>query len=252
MNPTAPQSSPELNPQPNPAAAPTLSPASPTSASLTSAKPPRPVFETIFAFSPNRDTLGGTAYLIEEEPGNILVDCPAWNPDHEAFLREKGVRWLVLTHRGGMGRVKEIQQALQCEVLVQEQEAYLLPGLPLTVFQHSFQLSPASEAFWTSGHSPGSACLYHRSYGGVLFTGRHLLPNTQGQPVPLRIAKTFHWPRQLQNIQQLRDRFTAATLSHICPGANTGFLRGQRSIDRAYDQLLTLDLEALRAVQPGL
>lgn len=264
MNSIQPPSSSELGPEFGPESGPETglkaslnsaasAPRSQSVASPTSlAKPPRPVFETIFAFSPNRDTLGGTAYLVEEEQGNILIDCPAWTPEHEAFLHEKGLRWLFLTHRGGMGRVKEIQQALECEVLVQEQEAYLLPGLTLTPFQQSFQLSPNSEAIWTSGHSPGSACLYHRSYGGVLFTGRHLLPNTQGQPVPLRIAKTFHWPRQLQNIQQLRDRFTAATLSHICPGANTGFLRGQRSIDRAYDQLLGLDLEALGAVKPGL
>jgi glyoxylase-like metal-dependent hydrolase (beta-lactamase superfamily II) len=242
-----------MNPPESPPAADPAVPASPRSApSPTLAKPPRPVFETIFAFAPNRDTLGGTAYLVQEEQGSILVDCPAWNPDHEAFLREKNVRWLFLTHRGGMGRVKDIQQALQCEVLVQEQEAYLLPGLDLTPFQHRFQLSPSSEAIWTSGHSPGSACLYHSNYGGVLFTGRHLLPNSQGQPVPLRIAKTFHWPRQLQNIQQLRDRFTATTLGHICPGANTGFLRGQRSIEQAYEQLLALDLEALRSVKPAL
>ncbi len=243
MNPTKPQSSPDPS-----------APVPPQSleASTTLAKPPRPVFETIFAFGPNRDTLGGTAYLLQEEQGNILIDCPAWNSDHAAFLAEKGVRWLFLTHRGGMGRVKEIQQVLQCEVLVQEQEAYLLPGLALTPFQHSFRLSPSSEAIWTSGHSPGSACLYHQNYGGVLFTGRHLLPNPQGQPIPLRIAKTFHWPRQLQNVQQLRDRFTASTLSHICPGANTGFLRGQRSIGQAYEQLSALDLVALRAAKPVL
>jgi glyoxylase-like metal-dependent hydrolase (beta-lactamase superfamily II) len=216
------------------------------SASEPATKPPRPVFETVFAFAPNRETLGGTAYLILEPTGNILVDAPTWDMSTQAFLADYGVRWLFFTHRGGMGsisQVKAIQQQLQCQILVQEQEAYLLPGLDLTQFQQGFQLSPTSEAIWTAGHSPGSACLYHQGEGGVLFTGRHLLPNPQGVPVPLRLAKTFHWPRQIKNVQRLRDRFTPDSLSHICPGGNTGFLRGQRSIERAYEQIAEIDLE---------
>ncbi|XQQ05154.1 MAG: MBL fold metallo-hydrolase [Leptolyngbya sp. IPPAS B-1204] len=222
-------------------------------ATATTGKQPRTIFPTIFAFPPNRDTMGGTAYLLLEPTGNILIDCPAWDEVNREFIEAQGgIRWLFLTHRGGMGKVKEIQQAFQCQILVQEQEAYLLPGLELTVFQHAFQLSPNSEAIWTCGHSPGSACLYHRHYGGILFTGRHLLPNAQGQPVPLRIAKTFHWPRQIQNVENLRQRFTAATLSAICPGANTGFLRGQRAISNAYEQLAQLDLNTCLQAKPGL
>ncbi|WP_416676731.1 MBL fold metallo-hydrolase [Egbenema bharatensis] len=218
-----------------------------------STKSPRPVSDTVFAFPPNRDTMGGTSYFILENSGNILVDCPAWDAENQEFLQEKGgIRWLFLTHRGAIGRVKEIQAAFGCEVLIQEQEAYLLPGLAVTSFQFEFILSPSSQAIWTPGHTPGSACLYHREQGGILFTGRHLLPNQQGEPVPLRIAKTFHWRRQLESIGKLRDRFSAETLQSICPGANTGFLRGQRKVDRAYEQLMQLDLEALREMKPGL
>lgn len=222
--------------------------------STSAAKPAaRPIFETIFAFSPNRDILGGTAYLLLEESGNILIDCPAWDTATQAFLAEKGgIRWLFLTHRGGMGKVKEIQQKFQCTVLVQEQEAYLLPGIEVTSFQQDLRLSSLSEAIWTSGHSPGSACLYHQKYGGVLFSGRHLLPNAQGEPAPLRISKTFHWRRQIQNVQKLRDRFTSDNLSYICPGANTGFLRGKRVVEQAYSQIAQLDLEALLQAKPIL
>lgn len=224
-------------------------------------KLPRPVFDTVFAFPPNRDTLGGTAYLILEEMGNILIDCPVWDEVNTEFLKEHGVRWLFVTHRGGMGRVKEIQQSLDCEVVVQEQEAYLLPGLKVTGFEQEFRISPQCQAIWTSGHSPGSACLYYAHANGnqnsgepegILFTGRHLLPNQQGEPVPLRISKTFHWKRQIESVKVLRDRFSSTTLSHICPGANTGFLRGQRSIDRAYERLTALDLEACLQMKPML
>jgi hypothetical protein len=79
-----------------------------------------------------------------------------------------------------------------------------------------------------------------------------LLPNQQGEPVPLRTSKTFHWLRQLRSVQSLIDRFTPATLAYICPGANTGYLRGKRAIDQAYERLARLDLAACQQLQPLL
>jgi glyoxylase-like metal-dependent hydrolase (beta-lactamase superfamily II) len=214
-------------------------------------KPPRLVRQiqdspgsAIFAFPPNRDTLGGTAYLIVEE-SNILVDCPAWNLTNQAFLEAQGgVDWLFLTHRGGIGKAKAIQTAFNCKILIQEQEAYLLPGLAVTSFHHTFTLSAQSQALWTAGHSPGSACLYYGGMGGVLFSGRHLLPTPQGTIAPIKMAKTFHWPRQLRQVRTLIDRFTPETLQIICPGANAGFLRGQLAIEPAYEQLVQIDQDA--------
>lgn len=206
-------------------------------------KPPRAVLDGIFAFGPNRDTLGATAYLIVENGANILIDCPPWDEANRQFIQEQGgLRWLFLTHRGGIGKVQEISTAFGCEVLIQEQEAYLLPGLGATPFQQEFTLTPHTQAIWTPGHSPGSSCLYYSGHGGVLFCGRHLLPNQQGEPEPLRTSKTFHWPRQIKSVQAILDRFTPDTLHYICPGANTGFLRGKRVIDRAYERLAKLDL----------
>jgi glyoxylase-like metal-dependent hydrolase (beta-lactamase superfamily II) len=192
---------------------------------------------SVFSFSPNRDTLGGTAYFILEEV-NILIDCPAWNDSTQRFLEQQGgVQWLVLTHRGAIGKAKEIQQTFGCNILIQEQEAYLLPGLTITPFHQRFQLTSQSRAIWTAGHSPGSSCLYYGGFGGILFTGRHLLPTPQGAVLPIKTAKTFHWRRQLQNLQKLVDEFTPETLRYLCPGANIGFLRGKPCVDEAYKHL---------------
>ncbi|MBD1911982.1 MULTISPECIES: MBL fold metallo-hydrolase [unclassified Leptolyngbya] len=218
-----------------------------------SGKLPRLVVEGVFAFPPNRNTMGGTAYLVVEPTGNILVDCPAWDETNVAFLQEQGgVRWLLLTHRAAHAHVREWNNALHCEILIQEQEAYLLPGIPVTPFSDEFQISSTSCALWTPGYSPGSSCLYHALQGGLLFTGRHLLPNQAGDPVPLRVSKTFHWPRQLRSLERLQREFSSETLQWICPGANTGFLRGKRAIDQAYERLGQLDVESLRSMQPGL
>lgn len=230
-------------------------------------KPPRAVLEGVYAFPPNRSTLGGTAYFIvenavqndrlsgggiAEKASNLLIDCPTWTDAYADFMAEQGgVRWLVLTHRGGFSQVKDWQARFDCEVVMQEQEAYLLPGVAVTSFCDRTHLGPDTQVLWTPGHSPGSACVYIPRHGGVLFTGRHLLPNRQGQPVPLRLSKTFHWPRQLRSVQKLLDTFSPETLTHICPGASTGFLRGQPTIERAYTQLQSLDLAALRQAPAG-
>lgn len=224
-----------------------------SAASEPTRKPPRQILPGIFAFPPNRETLGATAYLIVEKDGNILVDCPAWEESNLQFLRDRGgVSWLFLTHRGAVSRVTQLQAALQCQVLVQEQEAYLLPEVEVLPFREEILFSGQCLGIWTCGYSPGSACLYYRGQGGVLFTGRHLLSDRAGNLVPLRMAKTFHWLRQLRSVAVLRDRFSEQTLHHICPGANTGFLRGKGTIDRAYERLTNLDLAALRQVEAGI
>lgn len=236
-------------------------------------KQPRPVLDSVWAFPPNRETFGGTAYFIVENSQtipqngpqnvytmapqnglsqnglsqNVLIDCPSWDDQTQDFLAQNGgVQWLVLTHRQGMSpAVASIQSRFSCQVLVQEQEAYLLPEATVTPFSHNYAISPSIEVFWTPGYSPGSACVYYQPHG-LLFTGRHLLPDTTGTPQPLRTAKTFHWPRQLQQVQHLLDRFDETTLQSLCPGANTGFLRQQRLIPHAYAKLQQLDFHALR------
>ena len=224
-------------------------------------KPPRAVFENVFAFSPNRHTLGGTAYLIVgisssngTTPGqNLLIDAPPWDEETEAFLRDRGgARWLFLTHRGSIGKARKIQQETGCAIVIQEREAYLLPESQVTTFEREWCLGDRIAALWTPGHSPGSSCLFYDGWGGILFTGRHLLPDRDGNPAPLRVAKTFHWPRQMRSVGLLRDRFTAETLHYICPGANVGFLRGKTTIDRAYEKLAALDLDACARDRPPL
>lgn len=209
-------------------------------------KPPQAVFDNIYAFSPNLDTLGGTAYLIVEKEGNILLDCPVVNELTSEFLTlHGGVKTLFITHRGGIGKVRAIQNSFNCEVLIQEQEAYLLPKVKVTTFRQEVSLERL-KAIWTPGHSPGSSCLYYPRYDGILFTGRHLLPNRQGEPVPLRTSKTFQWHWQINSLKILRETFTPETLTYICPGANIGFLRGKKAIANAYQQLATLDLDSLK------
>jgi glyoxylase-like metal-dependent hydrolase (beta-lactamase superfamily II) len=214
----------------------------------TISKPPRELTTGLFAFAPNRETLGATAYFIVENTGNILIDCPAWENTNREFIQNQGgIASLVITHRGGIGqKVARIQAEFGCEVVIQEQEAYLIPEAKTTPFSEEYRVDDRSLLIWTAGHSPGSSCFYWEKHGGILFTGRHLLPISSEEIQPLRVAKTFHWWRQLQSVRKLRDRFSPETLQYICPGSNTGYLRGNGWVTNAYHRIQSLDLAALQ------
>ncbi len=200
-------------------------------------KTPHLVLQNVFAFAPNRDTLGGTSYLIvsnsgSDHPPNILIDAPAWNQTNREFIiSQGGVGHAIVTHRGGLGQMATIAKELACEVIIQEQEAYLLPDTPKTTYHQTYQITLATteeplQVIWTPGHSPGSACIY---YKGIIFTGRHLLPDRYMNPQPLQTAKTFHWPRQLRSVNKLKELFPQ--VKFLLPGASSGMLRGQGFID---------------------
>lgn len=215
-------------------------------------KEPQLVLNSIYAFPPNRHTLGGTAYLIVKKHGNILIDCPIWDESSAAFVhRLGGVSQLVITHRDGLSdQLPKLQSALGCTIIIQEQEAYRVPqSLPIETFQQERTWPDGDRMMWTPGHSPGSSCFYEKSQG-ILFSGRHLLPNKQGLPTPVKIPKTFHWPRQKQNVQRLLDLFNEDNLNYILPGGRIGWLRGDKCIDQAYSKLAQLQLADLKMDAP--
>lgn len=196
--------------------------------------------------------MGGTSYFIvdkdaEGQPANLLIDSPPVTSDLWTFLQNHGgVEYWIMTHRGAIGEVKQLQSRLQRTLIIQEQEAYLLPDIPGVIhYKDNYPLTLNTTLLWTPGHSPGSTCLYYNRYGGILFTGRHLLPNQQGRLMPLRFSKTFHWPRQLRSVSQLQTQFSTDTLAYICPAANTGFLRGKYAIQEGYAHLRSIDVTRL-------
>jgi glyoxylase-like metal-dependent hydrolase (beta-lactamase superfamily II) len=99
-------------------------------------KQPRPILDHVFAFPPNRDTLGATAYLIVEKDAKILIDCPAFDETTREFLQQQGgIDWLLVTHRGSMGKAIRFQEETGCAIVVQEREAYLLKEAVVTIFR---------------------------------------------------------------------------------------------------------------------
>jgi glyoxylase-like metal-dependent hydrolase (beta-lactamase superfamily II) len=229
-------------------------------------RPPLPVRPGLWLFAPSRESQGGSAWLLEAAGADLLIDCPAYTRANLRFLAGRPRRraagngtpraWIVLTGRGGHGRCRRLQQALGWPVLVQEQEAYLLPGVdPLHTFAAEHRLEPEVRLLWTPGPSPG-ACVVHAAPaagdgGGGLFCGRLLVPVGPARVAPLRQRGTFHWGRQLRSIGRLREWLPPGSPGWIASGAGLGALRGEKLVEQGAALLADLDLEALSLQPPG-
>ncbi len=159
----------------------------------------------------------------------------------------------MLTGRDGHGRCRRWQQVLGWPVLVQEQEAYLLPDVTLLrSFAIECSLAEEVRLLWTPGPSPGACVLHVRAGSGLdgLFCGRLLVPRAPGLLAPLRSSRSFHWPRQLRSLERLRGWLPAGSPDWIASGAGLGALRGERLVRGGASLLAGIDLTALRHQVP--
>ena len=224
-------------------------------------RPPQGVAPGLWLFAPSRDSQGGSSWLLEAEVlgsrGDVLVDCPGFSEANLTFLKQRtaavGPGTLVLTSRLAHGQCRRFQEALGWPVLVQEQEAYLLPGVKqLHRFGEEHELAPGVRLLWTPGPTPGS-CVLHAQAGApdqpgwidALFCGRLLLPVGPAQLAPLRTPRTFHWPRQLASLQRLRAWLPSQSPQWIATGGGLGALRGEKLVPNGADLLSRLDFDGL-------
>jgi glyoxylase-like metal-dependent hydrolase (beta-lactamase superfamily II) len=217
-------------------------------------RPPHRVRQGLWLFAPSRESQGGSAWLLEAAGADLLIDCPAYTRANLRFLAARTRAWIVLTGRAGHGRCRHLQQPLGWPVLVQEQEAYLLPGVQaLHTFASEHRLAEGVRLLWTPGPSPG-ACVVHVHRPGVsgldgLFCGRLLVPVGPARLAPLRRRGTFHWGRQLRSLERLCRWLPSGSPDWIASGAGLGALRGPKLVERGSELLAALDLESL-ALQP--
>ena len=200
---------------------------------LESGRPPQQLRDDLWLFPPNRDCQGGSSWWLEADPEPVLIDCP---PLTDATLTAlsglAGSRTprILLTSREGHGRLRRLQERLGWPVLVQEQEAYLLPNVSaLDTFAADHVTASGLRLLWTPGPTPGS-CVVHAPAADLLFCGRLLTPLAPGRLGPLRHGRTFHWPRQLGSLQRLRGWIPSDARPQLASGAGLGALSGERLV----------------------
>ena len=202
-------------------------------AALEAGRPPQQLRQDLWLFPPNRDCQGGSAWWLELDPEPVLIDCPPLTQATLTALKDlAGERLprILLTSREGHGRLRRLQERFGWPVLVQEQEAYLLPNVdPLQTFADDHTTVSGLRLLWTPGATPGS-CVIHAPVADLLFCGRLLTPLGPGQLGPLRHGRTFHWPRQLASLDRLRAWLPPEARPALASGAGLGALRGERLV----------------------
>ena len=196
-------------------------------------RPPQQLRDDLWLFPPNRDCQGGSSWWLAAEPEPGLIGCPPLTEATLRALRElAGDRTprILLTSREGHGRLRRLQERFGWPVLVQEQEAYLLPNVALlNTFAEEHSTSSGLRLLWTPGPTPGS-CVVHAPSADLLFCGRLLTPLGPGQLGPMRHGRTFHWPRQLASLERLRGWLPPEASPALASGAGLGALRGERLV----------------------
>ena len=207
------------------------------SSALEPGRPPQQIREDLWLFPPNRDCRGGSSWWLNCGDEPVLIDCPPLTEASLEALKRLAAPAVaagrtprvVLTNREGHGRVRRLQERLGWPVLVQEQEAYLLPGVdPLETFAEEHITASGLRLLWTPGPTPGSCVVHAPAPWNVLFCGRLLVPVAVGVLAGLQHRRTFHWPRQQRSLERLRQWVSSDPLPSLASGAGLGALRGER------------------------
>ena len=198
--------------------------------SLEPGRPPLQIRPDLWVFPSNRDCRGGSSWWLDVGPEPVLIDCPPLSEATFAALRDLSqgrCARILLTSREGHGRLRRLQERMPWPVLVQEQEAYLLPGVQqLETFSEETVTRSGLRLLWTPGPTPGHAVVHAPEPVNVLFCGRLLVPCDKDQLAPLQHRRTFHWPRQQRSLHRLRRWLPPEAAPELASGAGLGALRG--------------------------
>ncbi len=189
------------------------------------------VRENLWVFSTDELSKENTSWWLGCEPEPILIDCPQATKENIDLLRKisRGkVFRIILTSREAHGDVRSIQEALDCNVLVQEQEAYLLPAFEgLESFSSEHRTISNVGVLWTPGPTPGSCVAYAPAPWNVLFCGRLLIPVAFNQISSLKHQNTFHWSRQLKSLKKLKDWLPQDAFPQLASGGSLKVLKNK-------------------------
>ncbi len=177
----------------------------------------------IWPFPPNRSCGGNIAWWLGSFQEPLLIDCPEVSEETFRLIEkfsEGSKGKILLTSRKAHGQIRALQEAIGWPVVVQEQEAYLLPDLSLVeTFAEEYLIFSDVRLLWTPGPSPGSCIAYVPNPSNVLFCGRLLVPVSPHQLAPLVDRTTFHRTRYGKSLKKLADWLPPNSSPRLASGA---------------------------------
>ncbi|CAL5223898.1 g6494 [Coccomyxa viridis] len=211
------------------------------------AKYPEPVegAQGVFYCGYNSErSFGGSAWLIQREAGNVLVDSPRFDPKLVKNIKALGgIKYIFLTHRDdvadhaqwaeefGAERIihadecNSQQGTDKCEIKLEGEEPWDFPGAPDDL-----------EIIHTPGHTYGHIILLHKP-SKTLFTGDHLAFTREPAGV-FTVHKAYNWysvPKQVESVRKLLPY----DFVNICPGhGRPGHLKDAAHKEELINELL--------------
>ncbi len=196
---------------------------------------PQELRNELWVFPPNKACNGGTSWWLGCDPEPLLIDCPPLEPSSKKVLKKLAAgrtARIVLTNREAHGRVRELQEELGWPLLLQEQEAYLLPGVAsIETFVNEHTTRSGMELLWTPGPTPGSCVLYAPHPWNVLFCGRLLIPVAIDCLASPPNRRTFHQTLQKNSLEKLKNWPPSKSRPALASGAGLRMLAGKKLLD---------------------
>lgn len=177
------------------------------------------------------------AYLIVRPEGNILVDCPRYNPVLAKRIEDMGgISFIFLTHKDDVGdhsdwarhfRATRILHATEVGHGTEDVEMKLYGEGPWVITDQGnvarssmeeieeAPVPPEITLIFTPGHTSGHVALFYEP-SKALFTGDHLCADDD-DPEALYIFQNFNWysvPTQLSSVAKLLQY----DWLHVLPG----------------------------------
>jgi len=167
-------------------------------------------------------SFAASSYFIESPNGNVLVDCPRYNPALiKRFDELGGVAYIFLTHIDDVGdharwaahyNAKRIMHQEDVNYKTTEVEIKLKGSGPWTVGDDGD--IEEMELIHTPGHTRGSVTLFHKASKSV-FTGDHFAySNRAGGLSIFPVYNDFSREIQYENVRMLLDY----DFLHVLPG----------------------------------
>lgn len=123
-------------------------------------------------------------YIVKHKDGNFLVGCPESLPKEVITKIHKsgGISYIFISHRDDIGNVCKYSKKFKAKIIVHQSESKYVADCKVDIpFKKDKAITNDIEVVHTPGHTPGSSCLFFKSYG-YLFTGDQICVNKKGEP----------------------------------------------------------------------
>jgi glyoxylase-like metal-dependent hydrolase (beta-lactamase superfamily II)/ferredoxin len=167
---------------------------------------PEPVDENVyFCGYASRDSYGASAYFIQRQEGNILIDSPRFAlPLVRRLEQMGGVAKMLFSHRDDVADHEKFYRHFNCPRVIHRADSRGMESEQLLEGDEPIALETDLLAIPVPGHTRGHVVFLYRDK--FLFTGDHLAwSDNRGRLTAFRDVAWYSWKEQTKSMRRLLD-----------------------------------------------